>query len=518
MKCKDSELQIQACYCMSHYSELNRTVVGTCLYSCTKDEWYDEAKDPPCEKYSRTGEMCSKCSNETGYPLYSYSLNCIKCDHSPTTVIKYLAVAFLPLTAFYVIVITFRISATGDYLSGYILASQILTTPYILRYITALHTSHHNQGVIKVAAALFAVWNLDFMKSIYTPFCYDKSTNILLVSSLDYIIALYPLGLILLTFFLVSLRDRYLVVARLWAPVQQLCQRTRHQWQVRKSLVDAFATFLLLSYIKILNASFDILLPATLHDINSTKIFSKQYLYYDGSQHIYHHGHTKYAVLAVVMSLVFNVAPFLLLLCYPCKIFHRLMNLCGPSRFKHFLHVFMDAFQGCYQTSPRDCRYFAAIGLLVRFANLIIFSFTLNRYYFPFATMLFMIMAGTVAVVRPYKSARQNSINAAMYSLFGFGYISTSAYALHSSKWYDHVLPLFVGLTCLTALGYVTVIVFRSMLMTSVVQSLRLHWCRGKEDGGNMRQDEELFESLRGERRPLLHRTMDIGLQTSGDK
>lgn len=347
--CQGESLKLAACYCLSYYQELNMTVIGNCLYSCSLQYYQSICEGnltATCDQYSRTGELCSQCKEGTGRPLYSYSLHCIPCKDNMGSVIKYMAAAFLPLTLFYVIVVAFRISATSDTLSGFILTSQIVSTPAQLRYINSLSTDKLGTVVLNAGISLHAIRNLDFFRSSYPPFCYQTTSSALLIASLDYIIALYPLGLILLTFLLVRIHDRFHIVACAWEPVHKFFSCMRHHSNVRKSLVDAFVTFIVLSYIKILNASVDILLPTTLYNMSGNAI-SRNYLYYDGSIRILHGKHIRYALLAITMMLIFNVAPLLLLLLYPCHCFQSLLNRCRPSLFQP-LHIFMDSFQGCY--------------------------------------------------------------------------------------------------------------------------------------------------------------------------
>ena len=66
-------------------------------------------------------------------PVYSYSLACVECSDYKYNWLKYAAAAFLPLTAFYVLVVIFRISVTSEAMSAYVLASQIIAAPVHLR-------------------------------------------------------------------------------------------------------------------------------------------------------------------------------------------------------------------------------------------------------------------------------------------------------------------------------------------------------------------------------------------------
>ena len=79
--------------------------------------------------------------------------------------------------------------------------------------------------------------------------------------------------------------------------------------------------------------------------------------------------HLPYALLAIAISFIFVALPFLLLVIYPCRCFHKCLNYCGLR--SQTLHIFMDAFQGSYKTEPRDLRYFSAFYLLLRLLMLL---------------------------------------------------------------------------------------------------------------------------------------------------
>ena len=513
LKCDEHKLQLAACYCLSYYPTLNATVYGKCIYSCSLSQYhhvnYTDGTKYCKERFNRTGELCSKCQNGTGHPLYSYKLNCVPCTRNLATLLLYIAEAYLPLTVFFLLVVAFRISANGETLSGYILMSQIITTPSQLRYISSLRAGRSGNLAINIVITVYAVWNLDFFRALYDPFCYSESTSPLFVASLDYLIALYPMGLILLTFGIVHIHDHFTIVAQLWRPAHNLFLRIRRQWDVKKSLVDAFTTFLLLSYIKILNVSFDLLVPTTLHNMTGHPLPNQYFLYYDAGTRGFHNGHIKYGILAILMLLVFNVAPLIIFLLYPCKWFHHLLNSCRcPARLQAPFHIFMDSFLGCYRIAPRDYRHFAAIYLLVRIGNLVIFSVTLSRYYYTFGCALFIGMAALVTVAKPYKSPTQNTINVTLYLLFGFGYLGATAYALSVDNSYNKVLNAFMVTSSVTAIVYLIAVIVYHTVLKSLIP--RIAYANTQEDHANCAldpdPDEELFQSLkdRTESTPLL--------------
>ena len=142
----------------------------------------------------------------------------------------------------------------------------------------------------------------------------------------------------------------------LWRPFIGCFARCRRQWDIQNSLVDAFATFFLLSYVKFLSVSFDILMPTIIWDSE----FKTQEiaLYYDGTVEYLRRTHLPYAVLTISVLLVFTLLPILLLCLYPCRCFQRFLNRLNVN--SQVLHTFMDTFQGCFKdgtNGTRDCRH-----------------------------------------------------------------------------------------------------------------------------------------------------------------
>ena len=87
------------------------------------------------------------------------------------------------------------------------------------------------------------------------------------------------------------------------------------------------------------------------------------------------------------------------------KWFQRCLNLFKLSHFA--LHTFVDSFAGYYKdgTEPgtRDCRYFAALFLLLRILAYIAYEVTLNVYFFELCALLLGIYAIVVTIITPYK-------------------------------------------------------------------------------------------------------------------
>ena len=166
------------------------------------------------------------------------------------------------------------------------------------------------------------------------------------------------------------------VVVCVWRPFHVCFARFRRKWNLKGSVVHAFASFLLLSYSKLLTVSYSILDATTLFNNRGERI-GPVVLYYDASIEYFSRQHFPFALLAICVLLVFVLFPLLILLLYPMRSFQRSLGYCTRRRWQ-FLHTFADAFQGCYKNGTngtRDYRYFAGLYLFFRIVLLAAFTF-----------------------------------------------------------------------------------------------------------------------------------------------
>ena len=87
----------------------------------------------------------------------------------------------------------------------------------------------------------------------------------------------------------------------------------------------------------------------------------------------------------------------------------------------------MDSFQGCYRNSPRDCRYFAPVYIMFRVAFLVAYSISPFLFSYFIATALIILTAIAVAVVKPYKSYVQNTLDIVLLLMLALCYVSLAA-------------------------------------------------------------------------------------------
>ena len=423
-QCGEFEVGVLNGYCMTMNSKRSEVVVGSCLFRTQNSDMThtivpnnsSQLDGAVCGYAHRTGQLCGQCVNGTSPPVYSYYPQCVKCPAGTNNWAKYLAVSLLPTTLFFLASVIFRLRATSPHVNGFILFCQIMSSPEILRRFGITYYKHtESPGSLYAAGYVYftyvSIWNLDFFRLVYPPFCLHPSATTLQVLSLDYIIAAYPLVLIILTYILVTLHYyNCRIVVCLWRPFFRCYIHFRRQCDIRNSLVDVFATFLLLSYVKFLSVSFDILTPSFVWNMTWTR--QPTVLYYDGSVEYFSREHLPYAVLAIIVLLVFTFLPIALLCLYPCRCFQRFLNV---SHLRcQGLHTFMDAFQGCYKdgtNGTRDCRLFAAGYLITRVAVHLSLVFTLLSYNNSLIITLLLIVILVLSGFQPYKKQFYNQLD-----------------------------------------------------------------------------------------------------------
>ena len=233
---------------------------------------------------------------------------------------------------------------------------------------------------------------------------------------------------------------------------------------VRHSIIDAFATFFLLSYIKLLNVSHYLLTPTSVH--NATGSLLGNFLFYDGTVEYMGPDHSPYAVLAIIVFVVGVLFPLVLLLLYPMQWFQKCLNRCGLN--SPGLQMFMQCFQGYYRDQTdggRECRYFAAVYPAFRIAAYVMYSITVyNNSFGPVFVVLCATVIAIIVFVSPYKQPyeRYNKLDVAMILplaviLVGFLFITEKG---HVST---HVSYIFCYVFSLTPLVYFTIKVCMSI-------------------------------------------------------
>ena len=478
--CDDQRLisAVLDCHCVTYDKESRSTSTGICFYNC-ENHHSQKKKDTVttplpkraeillnrsvCSYFSRTGLLCGDCE-EGHHPLVlSYNLSCIKCPDGHKNWWKFVLIGFLPLTFFFFFVVLFNINVTSSRLNGVVWFSQALSVSFVLR-LAFSGLAPGNPVIfktVKVFLIFYTFWNLDFFRSVLPDICLNITTIQSL--ALEYLIAIYPFVLILLSYFIIKLHDRKCkFIVTVWKPFHKVLNIFKKTWDIRTSIIDSFATFLLLSYVKILNTSTDLLVPTQVYKLGSN--ISTLGLYYSPSVEYFGDEHLPYAILATLMLILFVWVPIVVSFLYPFKFFQKFLSL-FPFNW-HFLHAFADSFQGCYKdgTEPGtfDCRWFSALFLFSRFLVYITYSVTMTMISYAYIVIVLVIFSILMINIQPFKKAttQHHLIDPIFLILLSLAY--TANLGRDNASYYNHYNTTMTTLlisTTLVPLFYIAILV-----------------------------------------------------------
>ena len=473
------------CFCVT--SSNNELHAGYCFYNCERhinidklnDNTYHEISNKEdlnedmCGRFSRTGISCGQCKNGTSPFVLSYNLSCVECPEGHKNWWKFAAVGFVPLTFFCFFIVFFNINVTSSRLHGIVLFSQALSTPALSRIILlAIQRDSFLLKLVRISKSFYSLWNLDIFRSILPDICLNVST--LEAFALEACIAVYPMILTCFSYCLIELYDRnVLCIVYIWRPFRLIFRLIRENWDIRTSVIDSFATFFLLSYVKILSISADLMIFTSVHKLNSKE--SHYRLYYAGNVKVFQNDHVPYAALSITLLIFFIAIPTVILILFPFQCFQKCLSYCHIRR--HFLVAFVDSFQGCYKdgTDPGtyDLRWLSTYGLVLRFGMCATFILTLTSMYFVYAILLTVLTAIVLINFQPYKHlvSHYTTIDVSflvLLSLFYVIIVGINATAFNGK----YFLAGLAAISCIIYIIY--------------MNSIALHWIYSKWKWGRM--------------------------------
>ena len=358
--------------------------------------------------------MCGECVEDFGPSVNTVAYDCVNCSGGGTNVLKYLALVYLPLATFFTALIVFDIRLTTGPANAFIVYAQVVSSTFSLDAdgqvpLNRLAVSVKDyEFLLKSYRVIYGIFNLEFLENLLPPLCFSTSFNTLTVLLLDYGVAVFPLFMILIVVVLClrmkeccssatrSIREH--VVPRGWR-----CSCRWNTRSINEALLPAFAAFLLLSYTKFSLTSSYIIGTQPLIDENGIekepfRVYYAGYLTSDDPGYVY-----PYLIPSSVVFAIFVCITPLLLLFYPLQAFEWCLSLVAflwrwyPA---DKIHVFLDAFQGCYRN---NMRFFAGLYFLFRLAINAIYLAT-NSWLQQFVAQQIacVMMVTLVAVCRPY--------------------------------------------------------------------------------------------------------------------
>ena len=427
VQCDHNNISILSGHCMTYDSAENTTYIARCPYGLNISQQYlplphqiSRLNSTMCGPLLREGRVCGECKPGYGPGVFSADVNCYRCSGLYHGWWLFLVFELVPLTLFFLVIMVIQSRETAGTQNAFLFFSQLITMVYQFYPPTGSHPFGQASSIlIRFFLVVYGIFNLDYFRKVIPPFCVSENITGLPMISLLYIAVIYLVLLSVLAYVLIEMHAhncRFLVW--LWRPLHKYYVKVCRNVNPHTTLIDAFATLLILSYSRLMFVSFMLLRPVRLYTPDGS--VAKQIVYFDGTIDYFSARHIPYVVLGSTVIMVFNVIPIVFLCIYPSKAFQKLLGKPCSNKIALVLRPFADAFQGCYKSGmdgKRDYRYFAGFYLFLRFVICFAHLVGGEVVVWLLPSLVFLITALLFANVRPYRKDIFNTIDSLWFTI-----------------------------------------------------------------------------------------------------
>ena len=281
----------------------------------------------------------------------NYSESCSNLDTHIGSWYIIILTEFIPLTIMIVSIIVLDIKLVGGHITGHILYCQIISLPF---------SGTFNLGQY-YTDPLISMWNLNFLNPFLSfKLCISNHVSGLEVIIFWYIVAFYPLVLLLLLYIWIIMYERgWRIVVCITQPVHRLLARFWLKFDIHPSLIDSIAGIYILCFTQIAATSVKVLQ----FSYTGTSLT----FYYDESLAYFGWPHGLAGGIAIIILIVFVIIPTVYLLFYPFKLFQKFLEVCKLRT--QLTDAVIDSLTGSFKNgleNTYDYRSFAGLYLLLR--------------------------------------------------------------------------------------------------------------------------------------------------------
>ena len=431
IKCSDDGKQsvmMDLGQCMTHQEGEDAFYVAICPYFqmyghkisepdfVSLPDNVSELNEYMCGPMNRKGILCSECRDGFGPSFTSPGYRCSNCTNVWYGIPLYIFIELIPATIFYLIILVFRINLTSCPMSTFLFYSQLIMVELTIDRNPQINCIMFQYRYLSTLPLFFyGMWNLDFIRYSLPPFCISEKLHLAHIALLGYVSVIYPLFLIAFTWLLIELHARNCrLIVWLWRPFHRCCINLRRGWDNRSDIISVFASFMLLSYSKLIYQSIlfincPVLLKASSGELHSGNLGGTDFSTMCKSK--------SYLIFAIPAALVITLTSFpaLLLILYPIKPFKVCLSKmkldCAA------VHTFVEKFHGCYKdgtqgdSGERDLRSFSGLYLILR-VIVCLYPF-MHKFLsvWAFEALLFSMTAALVAFIKPYRKIYMNVVD-----------------------------------------------------------------------------------------------------------
>jgi len=168
-----------------------------------------------CGKMHRTGIFCGECEDGYGPAVNSEIYECVSCTNGTNTAANatyYVLSVYFPLLIFFAVIILFNIRLTTGPANTFIVYSQVIASTFDLnadRHIPLNLIINNTDALLNAYRVPYGIFNLNFLERFIQPLCLGTSLNALDILQLDYLVAFFPLLMIIVV----------LIIMKIWYSV-----------------------------------------------------------------------------------------------------------------------------------------------------------------------------------------------------------------------------------------------------------------------------------------------------------
>ena len=430
----DSVISLIPGYCLSKNNKYY-IIIGNCPLGFSNLSLMYEIAHIENEnfcRYLRSGRLCGDCVGY-GIPINSFYLECVDCtrqSHVPGWVV-FIILQMIPLTIMIILIIVLNVKLTIGSANGFLFYNQIMSLVFpsgsypawimnttIFQYtvedvISSFYTGVH---VNQLSFLPYTIWNLDFINSLgsFLPICITPHMTAVGVISFWYLIALYPLVLLLLLYVWIIMYEKgFRCVVYITRPIHRLLARFWRIFDIEPSFIYSIASIYVLCFTQFTVISVKLLQFSKWESVNNSD--TGLAFYYDGTLDYFGRHHIFYGIMAIIIFILVVLLPTLYLVLYPFKWFHRLLDFCKLRR--EGLIAVSDVFTGPYKhgaDNTADCRIFSSFYFILRIVIISSFSFEMHSsgsyIGHSFQLAISILTAGIIMIFRPYKRNIHNFV------------------------------------------------------------------------------------------------------------
>ena len=458
--CTGEDEELLTSPCPLGYCSYNDTISG--LLAMPRN--CDDLDKLLCGPQKRTGLVCGDCMETYTVFYHSERYLCDECTTGYWGLMIYVAAELLPLTLFFILIMTLHVKLTSGFVSTFVLFAQVMN----FLSLNSLGSVALPQGVnvlVTIFQFLFGFFNLDPFRLDAISFCLWDGATVLNNLVFMYVTTLYSLLFILL-----------LVWVGRCCPVNKASLL---------SPIHGISAFILITYAQCAKVSFQILTFLTLRTQGKEEV--KNVILLSGTVTYFSIEHAPYVVVALLMIILLCFPP-LLLIAYPA-VDQVGGKYWSASKFHSFylfrkLKPLLDSFQGSYKD---NYRFFAGVSFIERlaFAAAFAFSNTARNFYTSIVSVA-VVVCLIHAWAQPFAKRHHNFIDlflladlAIINILSWYNYLATNSNASQSAIAYVQVVLVYIPILYLVAI-----------LVVKLVK--RIKQCQLRHGYNNLREEESL--------------------------